>query len=935
MTRYRSPLVAALISASLCGAGPLHAADGASRYYEDALVRFERKDDAGAIIQLKNALKADPGFLAAHMLMGRAALRKGDYAAAEVALNEARQRGVSRAEYIVPLANLLVSTGRQKEVIDTLSTDDLPPGIRYELTVLRAKAHLELGQYPQALSTVREARALNPASASAVVMESRIALQAGRPAEAATLAEQATTLAPNDSDAWGMRAAVAYATAQLPVALSHYDRALQLAPDNSEALLGRSSVLMDLGRMPEAKQSLLTLSKVDVNEPRSAYLRAVIAESEGDRAAARKLLGEAVGLIDPLPRSVLTSRSHLALIAGLSHLSLGGAVKAKEYFELHIRFFPSQMAARKPLASLQIAMGEAAAAVSTLEPLMRTTAGARDPEVLTLMASAYSRLKRHQQATELLEQAAKLGASPQTQTSLGLSLIDAKQTALGIEQLRNVLKQDPGQARASTALALVALRDSQPRKAVELMEAVVKREPDNLAALNLLGVSRAAAGDFAGARKAYEKALAADRNFDSVKLNLAKLEIAEGKPDQARARLDALIKERPNSASALYERAMLDAATGRTADALRGLETLHDKHRNHVEGRVALIELYLQTGASDKALEAAKGVSQGQPGYLAIQAALARVQMARGDAAGARATLTSMTRVADFDPSAQYRIALLQRMAGNPAGATYSLEKALQGDPGYLPARIMQGEQMLAEGQLDKAEARAQELLRSPTAPAEVYRLAGDVAMARGQWQNAITHYRNGLGKGGSVELAGGLYEAHRRAGNSAQGRAAVEALVKERPRDLAFKLLLSQAQTDAGMLREAKATLETVLKTGGESAPVLNNLANLQWQTKDAAAQATAERAFKLAPADPLVLDTLGWILAQKGQTDAALKHLREARLRSPQNPEIRYHLAWVLAKTGRKSEALQELDAALQPERTFPDADQAKALRRELGGR
>lgn len=136
-------------------------------------------------------------------------------------------------------------------------------------------------------------------------------------------------------------------------------------------------------------------------------------------------------------------------------------------------------------------------------------------------------------------------------------------------------------------------------------------------------------------------------------------------------------------------------------------------------------------------------------------------------------------------------------------------------------------------------------------------------------------------------------------------------------------------------MLHEAKATLEAVLKTFGESAPVLNNLANLQWQTKDAAAQATAERALRLAPADPLVLDTLGWILAQKGQTDAALKHLREARLRSPQNPEIRYHLAWVLAKTGRKAEAVQELDAALQPGRNFTDADDARALHRELGGR
>lgn len=207
--------------------------------------------------------------------------------------------------------------------------------------------------------------------------------------------------------------------------------------------------------------------------------------------------------------------------------------------------------------------------------------------------------------------------------------------------------------------------------------------------------------------------------------------------------------------------------------------------------------------------------------------------------------------------------------------------------------------------------------------------------MARGQWQNAITHYRNGLGKGGSVELAGGLYEAHRRAGNAAQGRAAVEALARERPRDLAFKLLLSQTQTDAGLLKDAKTTLETVLKMGGGSAPVLNNLANLQWQTRDPTALQTAERAFKLAPADPVVLDTLGWMLAQQGQADAALKHLREARLRSPQNPEIRYHLAWVLAKAGRAAEARQELDAALQPGLVFPDIDKAKALRVELGNR
>jgi tetratricopeptide (TPR) repeat protein len=210
--------------------------------------------------------------------------------------------------------------------------------------------------------------------------------------------------------------------------------------------------------------------------------------------------------------------------------------------------------------------------------------------------------------------------------------------------------------------------------------------------------------------------------------------------------------------------------------------------------------------------------------------------------------------------------------------------------------------------------------------------LAGDVAFGRSNWSEAIGHYGVALSRGAGVDVAGRLYETHKRAGNPAQAKASVEALVKARPRDMAMKLLLSQAQTDAGQLREAKTTLEAVLKAG-ESAPVLNNLANLQWQLKDPAAQQTAERAFKLAPSDALILDTLGWILVQKSQLDAGLRHLREARLRDPANPEIRYHLAWALAKSGRKGEALQELEAALQSGRSFPGIDSARSLRAELG--
>ena len=87
-------------------------------------------------------------------------------------------------------------------------------------------------------------------------------------------------------------------------------------------------------------------------------------------------------------------------------------------------------------------------------------------------------------------------------------------------------------------------------------------------------------------------------------------------------------------------------------------------------------------------------------------------------------------------------------------------------------------------------------------------------------------------------------------------------------------------------------------------------------------------------APGDPRILDTLGWLLVRRGDFDAGLKHLREARVRDPRNPEIRFHLASALALGGRNVEARQELTLLLADSPSFPGAGDARALLKELGG-
>ncbi len=71
-------------------------------------------------------------------------------------------------------------------------------------------------------------------------------------------------------------------------------------------------------------------------------------------------------------------------------------------------------------------------------------------------------------------------------------------------------------------------------------------------------------------------------------------------------------------------------------------------------------------------------------------------------------------------------------------------------------------------------------------------------------------------------------------------------------------------------------------------------------------------EKALKLAPEDPFILDSLGWVQYRRGKLDEALRLLRSAHQARP-DPEIAAHLGEVLWKLGRKDEASQVWKSAL----------------------
>ncbi len=885
----------------------------AAGYYEDALVRYDKKDIAGAIIQLKNALQIDPNMLPVQLLLGKALMRNGEMAAAEVAFTEALRLGVNRAEVAVQLGQALVAQGKHRDVLarSTFAPAGLPHAIQLQILLLRASVHADVGDPTAALRSIAEARALDERHAETWLAEVPIRIRSRQFNEATTAANTALTLAPESAEAMYQKGSIAHVQGALREALSAYDRALQTDKTHTEARVARIGIALDQGRFDDAKKDVAELQKSAPRDPRGAYMKALLSERDGDMNSSRASLKEVTELLDPVPIDFIRYRPQLLMLNGLAHFGLSQGEKSKQYLEAFQRSQPVSPVS-KLLARIYMADGNTAQAINLLEPYLRAQPG--DGQAILLLARAHMASGRNAKATALMREALKARNDPSFRTTLGLSLISDGQTTSGMAELESVYKKDPQQIQAATALAQLYLRNGQAKKAIPIAEQLVKAQGNNANYHNLLGMAFGQSGNVAAARSAFTKAIALDAGLRQGHMNLAKLDIATHSYDAAVARLTDLLKADPKYSEAMHEMAIIANRRGQQPDAQRWLEKARDAApSNDNLWDLALVDFHLANGRTGQAFDAAKSATSKRPDDLNTLMAYSRAAIASGDLVAAKSALTSATRFAEYDPPRQVEIARLQIAANNLAGAAYSIEKALSSAPDYLPGQAFMAEVELRQGETAKAETRAREVAAQNPRLAIGHSLLGDVAMAKNQLSAAIDAYRRAFEAEPGTTSALRLFHAlsHQDGGKPALQFA--EQWLKKNGRDLAVQKAMADVYARAGDYSAAKTAYRAALSLQPGDAEVLNNLANVQIRLKDPGSVKTAETALANAPGNALVIDTLGWALFNNGQIDKALQSLRDARLRQPANPEIRYHLAAVLAQSGRNNEAIEEVSAAL----------------------
>jgi len=929
---YKLLLVSLL--ASLLGHGTFAvAADAkASKYYEDALNRYEKKDLDGAIIQLKNALQIDRSMLPVQMLLGKALLQNGDVAAAEVAFLEAIRLGVNRAEVVIPLGQAYMAQGKHKLIFEqnTFNVAGLPGAVQLQLQLLRASATADLGDLRSAMKAVEEARSIDSRDPAVWLAEVPIRIRARQFKEAAVAVDRALGLAPDSAEAWYQKGSVAHVSGDLQGTMAAYERAIKSQPGHIEARVARAGLLLDLGRLADAEADVIELNRLAPGEPRVAYLQALLAERSGKLAEAQAALKEVTNLIDPVPIDFIRYRTQLLMLNGLAHFGLNEREKAKQYLET----FQKQQGntpASKLLAEIYLGESKVDRAIEVLETYLK--ANTSDGQAMTLLGSAFLSKGQNAKAIALMQQALKTKDNPAYRTVLGLSLIRSGQGGNGVSELEAAYKQDATQTQAGVALVSLYLNSGRAEKAVAVAESLVKQQPNNPSFFNLLGMAKRQINDLPGAKAAFEQSVKLSDSFVAPKLNLARMEIAAKAYDAAARRLTAILKTNEKNTEAMGEMAALSEKRGQESEAQRWLEKANDlAGPKEVRWGLVLSDFHLRHDRPGPALEAVKRVSGKLTDDLAVLLSYARAQIANRDFAGAKSTLTNATRVADYNPAPQVQIAVLQLAANNLPGAAYSLEKALSTQSDFLPAQALMTEVDLRLGDTAKAEKRAKDIVLKHPKRSIGHSLLGDIAVARKQPVVAQDAYRRAHQMEPTPETLLRLFAVM---ANTEGGKPALqlaEQWMKTHPNDARTQRALADGYARTGNFAAAKKAYEGLLRIASEDGPAMNNLANVLLRMKDPGAVAVAEQVVAKFPGNANAVDTLGWALFQVGQTDRALQLLRDARLRDPAHPEIRFHLATVLAQTGRKTEAREELEAALKGGQDFESAVEATALLKSL---
>jgi tetratricopeptide (TPR) repeat protein len=310
----------------------------------------------------------------------------------------------------------------------------------------------------------------------------------------------------------------------------------------------------------------------------------------------------------PLYRQFLQVQPQAAQIRsnlGAALASTGRYEEAITEYRQALKSLPGDPRIRLNLSLSLYKSGQISEAAKELDALHSAQPDNR--QVTDLLADCWLRQGQNAKVIELLT---PLEAADRADLAvaymLGTALLQEKNLDRGQQIIDRILRNgDSAEARFLMATAKMDAMDFNG--AIADLEKAAALNPDLPDVYYFLGVAHKEVGDQAAARKDFEKETAQNPNDFGSNLNLALMLKEDSDFGGATRLLDRALRVRPGDPGALYQVATIDLATGKIEEARAKLEGILKESPQFIEGHITLATVYYrlkrkEDGDREKAL---------------------------------------------------------------------------------------------------------------------------------------------------------------------------------------------------------------------------------------------------------------------------------------------------------------------------------------------
>ncbi len=513
-----------------------------------------------------------------------------------------------------------------EEAISSLSLAE-PLANQYPLVLFYlGSAHLIEGNVDQATLAATRFVALAPDNINGRKLLATLYLQQGKFADARKAIQPVLDATPDDVAALNLMANALLRDGQTEQGLDLLARIAQLQPDSPVAQMRLGAGLMLSGKRDEASQHLETALAFDPEFQQADILLVLNQLQKQDyegaieaaRAYQRRNIGKAA------PYNVL----------GRVYLAAGRADEAREAFEGALKFAPGDSSAHLSLAQMALSSGDTQTARQHYQEAL-----SHHPDNLpTLLQLAMLEAREEDEASMVAWLQRAINEHPSV-LEPRLMLARYYLASGRADQVAPLFADlDELQRQSRPVLEITALAQLTGREygiAQTSLEQLIAANPDTAHYHYLLAMAASGAGDGAKARRELEEAYRLDNNHVPARVALARLALAERRPDEFDRHLAALVALAPDSQEVLRLRAIQARRADETAAAVDFASRAHAANPSS-QTLLELAAYQKAAGLGDEAGRLVREWIEAHPDDVTVRLALANDLMLAKDVAGAQ-----------------------------------------------------------------------------------------------------------------------------------------------------------------------------------------------------------------------------------------------------------------------------------------------------------